>query len=62
MPIKSCDSMTTALVGFDSVFPKKFDAIRLSHLVDAENSNQGIDFEMIRCVRTRTSETMTRLR
>jgi len=28
--------MTTAFVDFNGVVPEKFDAVRLSHLVDAE--------------------------
>jgi len=31
---------------FNGVVPEKFDAVRLSHLVDAEYGNQGIDFKM----------------
>ncbi len=39
--------MTTAFVDFNGVVPEKFDAVKLSHLVDAEYGNQGIDFKMI---------------
>ena len=39
--------MTTAFVDFNGVVPEKFDAVRLSHLVDAEYGNQGIDFKMV---------------
>ncbi|KAL7279293.1 hypothetical protein ACG7TL_007134 [Trametes sanguinea] len=39
--------MTTAAVDFNGVVPEKFDAVRLSHLVDAEYGNQGIDFKMV---------------
>ena len=39
--------MTTAFVDFNGVVPEKFDAVKLSHLVDAEYGNQGIDFNMI---------------
>ncbi|KIY43976.1 alpha,alpha-trehalase-neutral trehalase [Fistulina hepatica ATCC 64428] len=35
--------MTTAFVDFNGVF----DAVRLSHLVDAEYGNQGLDFKMV---------------
>ena len=38
--------MTTAFVDFNGV-SEKFDAVRLSHLVDAEYGNQGIDFKMV---------------
>ena len=41
------DRMTTAFVDFNGVVPEKFDAVRLSHLVDAEYGNQGIDFKMV---------------
>ncbi|KAK7682643.1 hypothetical protein QCA50_014443 [Cerrena zonata] len=39
--------MTTAFVDFNGVVPEKFDAVKLSHLVDAEYGNQGLDFKMI---------------
>jgi len=39
--------MTTAFVDFNGVVPEKFDAVKLSHLVDAEYGNQGIDFKLI---------------
>ncbi|KAH0833005.1 glycoside hydrolase family 37 protein [Lanmaoa asiatica] len=39
--------MTTAFVDFNGVVPEKFDAVRLSHLVDAEYGNQGIDFKLV---------------
>ena len=39
--------MTTAVVDFNGVVPEKFDAVKLSHLVDAEYGNQGIDFKMV---------------
>ncbi|KAF8577794.1 glycoside hydrolase family 37 protein [Ramaria rubella] len=39
--------MTTAFVDFNGVVPEKFDAVKLSHLVDAEYGNQGIDFKFI---------------
>ena len=42
-----CGRMTTAFVDFNGVVPEKFDAVRLSHLVDAEYGNQGIDFKMV---------------
>ncbi|KXN91644.1 Neutral trehalase [Leucoagaricus sp. SymC.cos] len=39
--------MTTAFVDFNGVVPEKFDAVKLSHLIDAEYGNQGIDFKMV---------------
>ena len=42
-----CFRMTTAFVDFNGVVPEKFDAVKLSHLVDAEYGNQGIDFKMV---------------
>ena len=39
--------MTTAFVDFNGVVPEKFDAVRLSHLINAEYGNQGIDFKMV---------------
>ena len=39
--------MTTAFVDFNGVVPEKFDAVKLSYLVDAEYGNQGIDFKMV---------------
>ncbi|KAI0247648.1 trehalase-domain-containing protein [Lactifluus subvellereus] len=39
--------MMTAFVDFNGVVPEKFDAVRLSHLFDAEYGNQGIDFKMV---------------
>ncbi|THU84192.1 glycoside hydrolase family 37 protein [Dendrothele bispora CBS 962.96] len=39
--------MTTAFVDFNGVVPEKFDAVKMSHLVDAEYGNQGIDFKMV---------------
>jgi alpha,alpha-trehalase len=39
--------MTTAFVDFNGVVPEKYDAVRLSHLVDAEYGNQGVDFKMV---------------
>ncbi|KAF8754096.1 Alpha-trehalose glucohydrolase [Rhizoctonia solani] len=39
--------MTVAFVDFNGVVPEKFDAVKLSHMVDAEYGNQGIDFKMI---------------
>src|SRR6267142_3801370 len=41
------DRMTTAFVDFNGVVPEKFDAVKLSHLVDAEYGNQGVDFKMV---------------
>lgn len=42
-----CVRMTTAFVDFNGVVPEKFDAVKLSHLVDAEYGNQGVDFKMV---------------
>ena len=39
--------MTTAFVDFNGVVPEKFDAVKLSHLVDTEYGNQGVDFKMV---------------
>ncbi|KAG8928293.1 alpha,alpha-trehalase nth1 [Tulasnella sp. 418] len=39
--------MTVAFVDFNGVVPEKFDAVKLSHMVDAEYGNQGVDFKMI---------------
>lgn len=39
--------MTTAFVDFNGVVPEKFDAVKLSHMVDAEYGNQGVDFKMV---------------
>jgi neutral trehalase len=39
--------MTVAVVDFNGVVPEKFDAVKLSHMVDAEYGNQGIDFKMV---------------
>ena len=39
--------MSTVFVDFNGVVPEKFDAVKLSHLVDAEYGNQGIDFKLV---------------
>lgn len=39
--------MTTAFVDYNGVVPEKFDVVKLSHLVDAEYGNQGLDFKML---------------
>ncbi|KAF8340465.1 glycoside hydrolase family 37 protein [Cantharellus anzutake] len=39
--------MTVAFVDFNGVVPEKFDAVKLSHMVDAEYGNQGLDFKMV---------------
>lgn len=39
--------MTLAFFNFNGVVPEKFDAVSLSHMVDAEYGNQGIDFKFI---------------
>ncbi|KAL7410527.1 glycoside hydrolase family 37 protein [Mrakia frigida] len=39
--------MTVAFVDFNGVVPEKFDAVKLSHMVDAEYGNQGVDFKFV---------------
>ncbi len=39
--------MTTAFVDFNGIVPEKFDAVRLTHLVDTAYGNQGMDFKMV---------------
>ncbi|WFD36694.1 alpha,alpha-trehalase [Malassezia cuniculi] len=39
--------MTTAFVDFNGVVPEKFDAVKLSHLVNAEYGNQGTDYAYV---------------
>jgi len=39
--------MTTAFVDHNGVVPEKFDVVKLSHLVDAEYGNQGLDFKCV---------------
>lgn len=39
--------MTLAFVDFNGTVPEKFDAVNLSHMVDAEYGNQGIDFKCV---------------
>lgn len=39
--------MTTAFVDYNGVVPEKWDAVKLSHLVDAEYGNQGLDFKLV---------------
>lgn len=39
--------MTTAFVDYNGVVPEKFDVVKLSHLVDAEYGNQGLDFKLL---------------
>lgn len=34
-------------VDYNGVVPEKFDVVKLSHLVDAEYGNQGLDFKML---------------
>ncbi len=34
-------------VDYNGVVPEKWDAVKLSHLVDAEYGNQGIDFKLV---------------
>lgn len=56
VPILNLYRMTTAFVDFNGVVPEKFDAVKLSHLVDAEYGNQGIDFKMVPPRRVRVDE------
>ncbi|TIB65837.1 hypothetical protein E3P78_00394 [Wallemia ichthyophaga] len=39
--------MITAFVDFNGTVTEKFDAVRLTHMVDAEYGNQGIDFDFV---------------
>lgn len=39
--------LVTAFVDFNGVVPEKFDAVALSHLVNAEYGNQGTDFHFV---------------
>ncbi|KAK0543759.1 alpha,alpha-trehalase nth1 [Tilletia horrida] len=39
--------MVVAFVDFNGVVPEKFDAVKLSHMVDAEYGNQGVDFKFV---------------
>jgi len=39
--------MTTAFVDYHGVVPEKFDAVNVSHKVDAEYGNQGVDFKLV---------------
>lgn len=39
--------ITIAVVDFNGCVPEKFDAVKLSHLVDAEYGNQGVDFKYV---------------
>ncbi|KAE8231752.1 hypothetical protein CF326_g3229 [Tilletia indica] len=39
--------MVVAFVDFNGVVPEKFDAVALSHMVDAEYGNQGVDFKFV---------------
>ena len=41
------DRLVTAFVDFNGVVPEKFDAVALSHLVNAEYGNQGTDFHFV---------------
>lgn len=34
-------------VDYNGVVPEKFDVVKLSHLVDAEYGNQGLDFKLL---------------
>jgi alpha,alpha-trehalase len=42
-----CYMITVAVVDFNGCVPEKFDAVKLSHLVDAEYGNQGVDFKYV---------------
>ena len=37
----------TNSVDYNGVVPEKFDVVKLSHLVDAEYGNQGLDFKLL---------------
>lgn len=39
--------ITVAVVDFNGCVPEKFDAVKLSHMVDAEYGNQGVDFKYV---------------
>ncbi|PWN22422.1 putative neutral trehalase [Microstroma glucosiphilum] len=39
--------MTSAFFNFNGVVPEKFDAVALSHMVNAEYGNQGVDFKFV---------------
>ncbi|WVF72189.1 hypothetical protein IAT40_007001 [Kwoniella sp. CBS 6097] len=39
--------MTLSFVDFNGIVPEKFDAVELSHMVDAEYGNQGTDFRYV---------------
>ena len=39
--------ITTAFVNFNGLVPEKFDAVALSHLVNAEYGNQGTQFAYV---------------
>ncbi|KAL1406900.1 alpha,alpha-trehalase nth1 [Vanrija albida] len=39
--------MTVSFVDFNGIVPEKFDVVGLSHMVDAEYGNQGIDFRFV---------------
>jgi len=39
--------MILSFVDFNGIVPEKFDAVELSHMVDAEYGNQGTDFKYI---------------
>jgi alpha,alpha-trehalase len=36
-----------ASITVNGVVPEKFDAVKLSHMVDAEYGNQGLDFKFV---------------
>ncbi|UOH81456.1 hypothetical protein LQV05_004127 [Cryptococcus neoformans] len=39
--------MTLSFMDFNGIVPEKFDVVELSHMVDAEYGNQGIDFRYV---------------
>ncbi|WWC69414.1 uncharacterized protein I206_103353 [Kwoniella pini CBS 10737] len=39
--------MTLSFVDFNGIVPEKFDAVELSHMVDAEYGNQGTEFKYV---------------
>jgi alpha,alpha-trehalase len=47
VPEKVCLISTGFVLSCLDLEPFQFDAVKLSHLVDAEYGNQGIDFKMV---------------
>jgi alpha,alpha-trehalase len=42
-----CWWSASSSVDYNGVVPEKFDVVKLSHLVDAEYGNQGLDFKLL---------------